>query len=168
MNYIKLFLLGTIFVQFGCGKKTVLSQDELFWLGDYVVGDTIVFRSGKGALDSIQISGITLGYDEYDPILKHGYYLPQGARVEYTSLIDTTAKQHLVYLKKPRPDSVSFYISFNCGYSGDVYADNINSRFQRGDTLRFDCQFGDGTHYWNKRGLVKHIDQTGTVWKRVN
>ena len=168
MKIIKLIICLALGMLLACGEKTVLNDEELSWMGNFKEGDTLVLRSENGLIDSLIINNITNEYDDYDPILKHDHYLPNEARVNYFSLSNPSVKKSLIYLKKPTPDSVSFYLSYSsCGYSGDIYSNSFYNKFKKGDTIRFECQFGDGVHFWSKNGLVKHIDSNGIVWNRI-
>ena len=65
-----------------CGIKTKLDENDLSWL-PYKSGDTLIFISDSGQLDTTLILNKEISYPQYNPIEVHGKYHPQSGQIWY-------------------------------------------------------------------------------------
>jgi hypothetical protein len=66
-----------ILMAFGCGGvKTRFSKTELKWLDVYKEGDTLIYKSQAGELDTSFIIKKEIYYPSYNPVEVHNMYLP--------------------------------------------------------------------------------------------
>ena len=79
-KYLCLILLISIISS--CGIKTKLDVNDLSWL-PYESGDTLIFISDSGQLDTTYILSKEISYPSYNPIEVHGKYHPQIGQISY-------------------------------------------------------------------------------------
>ena len=72
LSIITLFFFTLV----SCGTKTNFDKDDLKWLV-YEQGDTLIFESETGTLDTTIILSKETFYPDYNPIELHGKYHPQ-------------------------------------------------------------------------------------------
>lgn len=95
-----------------CGSKTTLDKEDKKWLV-YQPGDTLIFESKHGDLDTTLVTEKKVFHAEYNPIELHGKYQPQIGQIWYfnrnTPYINDG--KELVYLekKRTRPESSRFH-----------------------------------------------------------
>ncbi len=75
---ISVFLLNSC-----CLYKTKFTEEELKWIDPYEEGDTLIFRSSTGELDTSWIVQKIIYYPECNPIAHHAKYKHQTARIYY-------------------------------------------------------------------------------------
>jgi len=129
----------------GCGIKTKLSTSELKWVNVYNEGDTLIFKSDKGDLDTSFIIKKEIYYPDYNPIEVHGKYLPQIAKVWYKNknLAYHPNGYKLVDITKEHPKNETF-LNIDYLYS-DVFIPNITTgsieKLKKGKVYQFDTYY---------------------------
>lgn len=172
-------VLLTLVLLSGCIIKTKLSKDEMKWLAPYQVGDTLIFMSDKGDLDTSIIVSKRIYYPEYIPIEVHDKYLPQTGVIGYKNrrFENSNNEENLVYILKQKPESQTrLFIEYL--KSGiiilDLGNDSIMS-YKKGDVYELNTFHPKALPnepkllYWSEKyGLVKYVNHDGTVWNRIN
>jgi hypothetical protein len=173
-----LFLI--IYAISGCdGIKTKLSREELKWINVYHKGDTLVFRSEKGELDTSFIIKREIFYPEYMPGEVHDKYLPQWGVVWYKN---KNLKYHpdgyrMITIEKKHPKSNTF-LSIDYLYAS-VLVPNLTAahvgKYRQNKVYEFDTYSEKGKAeqpkkiFWHEEyGIVKYITHANVVWERVN
>ncbi len=104
MRSLIILTFGFLLFFMSCnGVKTRLDETDLGWMS-YDAGDTLVFRSEKGDLDTTFILQRDLKYYPYNPIEKDGKYHPQVGQIWMQSSVYPSRKIEMVYLNKSNPD----------------------------------------------------------------
>ncbi|GAA0554029.1 hypothetical protein [Chitinophaga japonensis] len=163
----------------GCGIRTKLSQEELKWINPYNEGDTIIFRSDKGNLDTSIIVKKELFYPPYNPIEVHDKYLPQWGVIYY---VNKHLKYHpsgyrMVTIEKKHPNNETS-LSIDYQYGGDLFL-NITTgsieKYKQGKVYEFDTYSSKAppnqprTIFWHEDyGIIKYVTHGGAVWERIN
>lgn len=159
--------------------KTRLTGAELDLVSMYQKGDTIVFRSSQGALDTSYIVEKEVFYPEYVPIEVHNKYLPQEAKVVYVNskLKQKNKKEELVYISKRQlKDSLRVILNYlNSGYIFLNFNREELQRFEANEVLEIstyhskaDPEQPRSIFFQKKFGIVRYITHDSVVWERFN
>ena len=162
-----------------CSVKTKLSQTDLKWMNVYNEGDTLVFKSDKGELDTSLIIKKEIYYPEYNPVEVHGKYLPQWGKVWYKN---KNLRYHpdgyqLVSIIKKHPKNETF-LNIDYLYS-DILVPNITTggieKLKKGKVYEFDTYHDKAKPeqpkkiFWHEDyGIIKYITHANEVWERIN
>jgi len=167
-----------------CLIKTEFSEAELKWIDPYEEGDTLIFRSSTGEMDTSWIVQKVIYYPECNPIAHDAKYKHQTARIYYqnSKLKYSSGGEELISLVKyedyPRIDI--FYLTK--GFSLDS-PEMMELRRYYQDVKRIDSEsvyIFTNYHpksepedieflYWHDEyGLIKYILHNGEEWKRIN
>ncbi len=165
-------------IMLGCGVKTKFSQTDLKWMNVYNEGDVLIFKSGKGELDTSIIVKKEIFYPEYNPGEEHGKYLPQWGVVWYKN---RNLKYHpdgdrLITIEKKKPNET--YLSIDYLYRSFIVL-NLNSggieKFKDGKVYAFDTYHEKATGsqpkkvFWHEDyGIIKYITHDNVTWERIN
>ncbi|MBS1743529.1 MAG: hypothetical protein JST81_10885 [Bacteroidetes bacterium] len=163
----------------GCNIKTRLTKSELKWIDAYHVNDTLIFRSGKGVLDTSVIIKKELFYPEPNNIEVNGTWLPQWAEVWYTnralSFNPNGAKLVTIIKKKPKKET---YMNYDYLYSGFTSVD-INSgsleKYKKDKVYEIELTQNKSKpedikliFIHEDYGIIKYITFSNEVWERIN
>lgn len=162
-----------------CGIETKFNKDELKWLNVYNVGDTLIFKSDKGKLDTSIIIKKDLYYPDYNPIEVHDKYLPQWGVVWYKnrSLEYHKDGYALISMIKKHPNNNTF-LSIDYLYSSVLISNLTTSSIEKvnnGKVYIFDTYHPKGepyqprTIYWHEDfGIIEYVTHDSTKWKRID
>jgi len=183
MKYSPLILFLS-FVITSCGVKTDLDEEDLKWLV-YEPGDTLIFQSETGVLDTTIIISKKIFYPDYNPIEIHGKYLPEIGQIWYynknTPYINDG--KELVFLEKKEPDKkADGFISylnetffFDSDYFKKVdktisthnktFSDLIEITSSRKISLK--CQTIKRIWWSVSQGIIKYETCDGIIWTKI-
>lgn len=159
--------------------KTEFSESELRWLNVYNNGDTLIFRSENGRLDTSYIVEKKIYYPEHIPIEVHGKYLPHTGVVGYknASLEYQPAGGEMISMFKVYPNKQTrLFISYlnSTVIILDLTADSIK-KYKNDGIYEFNSYHPKGKMhepkkiFWNEdHGVVKYITNDNIVWERIN
>jgi hypothetical protein len=167
-----------------CLIKTEFSEAELKWIDPYEEGDTLIFRSSTGEMDTSWIVQKVIYYPECNPIAHDAKYKHQTARIYYqnSKLNYSSGGKELISVVKYEdyPRIHIFYL--NKGFSLDS-PEMMELRRYYQDVKRIDSEsvyIFTNYHpksepedieflYWHDEyGLIKYILHNGEEWKRIN
>ncbi len=110
---------GIIYLTACCMFKTRFSEEDLKWLNPYKEGDTLIFRSAMGDMDTSWIVQKVIYYPECNPIAGNAKYKYQTGRIFFqnSKLRYSSGGKELISIVKheDRTDLYIFYI--NSGFS---------------------------------------------------
>ena len=175
---------GIIYLTACCMFKTRFSEEDLKWLNPYKEGDTLIFRSAMGDMDTSWIVQKVIYYPECNPIAGNAKYKYQTGRIFFqnSKLRYSSGGKELISIVKheDRTDLYIFYI--NSGFSfydlnnqiDITYLTNIE-RFENKKMYVFTDKDPRSKPdeieflYWHDDyGIVKYITHSGLEWKRIN
>lgn len=167
-----------------CPFKTKFTDKELKWLDPYEEGDTLIFRSAKGDMDTSWIVQKVIYYPECNPIANDAKYKFHTARIfyqnskqkyssggkEFISIVkyEDSPRIHIFYLNKgfslDSPKMMELHRSIQ-----DVKRIESESVYVFTDyhpkSEPEDIEF----LFWHDDfGLIKYITHSGMEWKRIN
>jgi hypothetical protein len=163
----------------GCGIKTRLSKTDLKWVNVYNEGDTLIFRSDKGDLDTSFIIKKEIYYPDYNPVEVHGKYLPQIAQVWYKNknLLYHPDGYKLVDIAKEHPRKKTS-LTIDYLYSSVIISNLTNGnieKYKHGKIYEFDTYHEKAKPdqpkkiFWHEDyGIIKYITHANEVWERIN
>ncbi len=167
-----------------CLWKTHFTDEELQWLIPYNEGDTIIFQSANGDLDTSWIVQKVIYHASCNPIASHGTHQYHTGRIFYqnsTKNYKSGGKQLISIAKyTDRTNLAIFYlgngfilndIETQLSYSqstdvellsgGDVYLFTHTIPLVKPDRIKY--------LYWHKdHGIIKYITYDEVEWKRIN
>jgi hypothetical protein len=167
-----------------CLIKTEFSEAEFKWIDPYEEGDTLIFRSSTGEMDTSWIVQKIIYYPECNPIAHDAKYKHQTARIYYQNsklnyssggkeLISVVKYEdypriHIFYLNKgfslDSPEMMElmrYYQDVKRIESESVYVFTDSHPKSKPDDIKF--------LYWqDEYGLIKYILHNGEEWKRIN
>ena len=164
----------------GCGGiKTRLSPAELKWINVYKGGDTLIFRSDIGELDTSVIIKKEIFYPEYMPVEVHDKYLPQWGEIWYRNknLEYHPDGYRMITIEKKHPKNNTF-LSIDYLYAS-VLVPNLTTgglkKYKQGKVYEFDTYHEGSKPYQPKKifwhedyGIIKYLTHADVVWERVN
>jgi hypothetical protein len=174
---ILIILVFLILLSGCCWVKARFTKEELKWLNIYEVGDTLIFKSQHGEIDTTYIIGKSISHTECNPFLSYeGFLRPISGHVYYgrNPEEEITTIKSLVGLIKDR-DRTSLYVSYLFG-SILFYDMNENVwEYKEGSIYALDTSRPKAkpeypkTIYWHEDyGIIKYITHEGEEWKRIN
>lgn len=168
-----------LFNLWSCGIKTRFSDHELKWINVYNEGDTLIFKSTTGELDTSFIIKKEIFYPKYNPVENHGKYLPQWGIVWYKN---KNLKYHpdgyrMITMIKKRPNDETF-LNIDYLYSDvlvtDIASNNLD-KLKKDKVYEFDTYHENAKPeqpkmiYWNEDyGIIKYITHSNEIWERIN
>lgn len=169
-NMVLFWVLGIVLL--GC--KSRFTDEEQKWIDAYNVGDTLIFQSERGELDTSYIVDKTIRLAGYNPI-NDDWYRSLYARVYYKNKNSERVLLKSVKTGTKRRASVFInYLGTMYFYSdgdfhlledarkGDVYV-LFNDRYKNKNKRRLKCI------YWHEEyGIIKYIDYYDISWERIN
>lgn len=181
-----ILILGIAFLTGCCLQKTHFTAEEMQWLNPYEEGDTLIFQSAKGEVDTSWIVQKTIYHSRIgcNPIASHGTHKYHTGRIIYhnsTRKYNTTDKNLLSIQKhRDRTDlSISYLdnlfviheLDIKLSYSrfthikvlnkGELFLFSDDHPQKKPDDIRY--------LYWHKdHGIIKYITHEGVEWKRIN
>lgn len=173
--YFLLIIVGML----GCSVKTKLSQTELKWIDVYNEGDTLVFKSDNGEIDTTFIIKKEIFYPERNSIEVHGKYLPQWGVVWYKNrnLINHPEGYRMISLIKKHPKNETF-LNIDYLYSDILVPDIATAdikRLKKDKVYEFDTYHEKAKLeqpkkiFWHEDyGIIKYITHGNEVWERIN
>jgi hypothetical protein len=176
--FISCFLVSIVNSNCG-GTKTKFSSDELKWLNVYKEGDTLIFKSDKGKIDTTLIIKKEIFYPEYNPVEVHDKYLPQWGIVWYQNknLSDHPEGAQLISMFKKHPrNSTNLHISYLYSHITvlNLTTDGVK-KYKNGKIYEFDTYHpkAPGSQpkkiFWHEDyGIIKFITHADVVWERIN
>lgn len=173
------FLLIIIVGMLGCSVKTKLSQTDLKWMNVYNEGDTLIFKSDKGEIDTTFITKKEIFYPEPNSIEVHGKYLPQWGIIWYknANLINHPEGYRMVTIIKKHPKNETF-LNIDYLYS-DILVPNITTggieKLKKDRVYEFDTYHAKAKSeqpkkiFWHEDyGIIKYITSDNVMWERIN
>lgn len=163
----------------GCGpQKTTLGADELEWLNVYNEGDTLIFKSQEGLLDTSYIIKKERYYPEY-AYKEERKYLPEWGVVWYKNknLMYHPDGDKLITIEKKTPNGNTF-MAVDYLYASHLFLNNGINNIKK--TIKDDIYELDTFHpkapkeqpkkiYWHvKYGIIKYITGDNMLWERIN
>lgn len=171
-----ILVLGALFCGC-CSIKARFNPEELKWLSVYEVGDTLVFMSQSGEIDTTYIIGKRVRHIECNPYLSYeGLFRPILGNVYYgkTPEEEISTLNSLVGLIKDR-NKTSLHISY---LFGSILFFDMNEevwKYNDGGVYVFDTSHPKSKPeypvliYWHENhGIIKYITHSGVEWKRIN
>lgn len=167
-----------------CLYKTKFTEDELKWIDPYEEGDTLIFRSKSGEMDTSWIVQKVIYYPECNPIAHDAKYKHQTARIYYQNskqkyrsggkeLISVVKYEaypriHIFYLNKgfsldspEMMEMMRYYQDVKRIESESVYIFTNYHPKSEPEDIEF--------LYWHDEyGLIKYILHNGEEWRRIN
>jgi len=183
--YKIIFIIAIMTVLNGCCLfETEFTEDDLRWLDVYNEGDTLIFRSSKGEMDTSWIVQKVIYYPACNPIAHHAKYKFQTGRIFYqnSKINYQSGGVELINVVKYE-DFTYIHISYlNTGFTIDnsermkLYKDLFD--FERIEKDRINM-FSNNHPKSNPKdikfllwhddyGIIKYITHDSTVWKRIN
>lgn len=179
-----IFAISVFILNSCCLYKTEFTEAELKWIDPYEEGDTLIFRSSTGELDTSWIVQKIIYYPECNPIAHHAKYKHHTARIYYqnSKLKYSSGGEELISVVKyedhPRIDI--FYLTK--GFILDSPEKMELRRFYQGvkrvesESVYILANYHPKSEpedieflYWHDEyGLIKYILHNGEEWKRVN
>ncbi|CAM3835083.1 hypothetical protein POKO110462_21550 [Pontibacter korlensis] len=159
-----------------CTKKLDFNKFELSLLDVYKEGDTLIFQSSKGDLDTVYIVDKTISHAQWNPLAHSGKYTPLNGKIYYARKKLPNGQMNtrpFIHLYKNEPDSTSLYIFYNIFFSKKFRNDNpseLMSVMQDGtymfrNTISKKDSDNQEVIYWNyKHGIIKYITPEGVIW----
>jgi hypothetical protein len=178
---IRIFICGIIILLFTtCGvSKTKLSDSELKWVNVYDTGDTLIFRSDKGELDTSFIIRTAVYYPEYMPIEVHEKYLPQEGVIIYKNKnleYHSDSSELLRITKKHHDKDTRLFIDYL--YAKVIVVDLTTAeaeKYKHGKVYEFDTFHPKAAPnqpkkiFWHEdHGIIKYITHANVLWERIN
>ena len=174
---MKLILLLGLIVIFGCTNRTKLSSDDLKWINVYWEGDTLIFQSEKGDLDTSVIVKKEVFNIEYSSPEQTGTVIHQWGVVYYKN---SKLRYHpdgfqMINIEKKEGNITS--VNINYLYTNVLIMNSADlnlDRYKHNGVYEFDIEKSGNSDdlkkiFWSKDlGLIKYISSDGTTWKRVN
>ncbi|MFW5879521.1 MAG: hypothetical protein ACOCUV_01725 [bacterium] len=180
LRYIKpvlIILTSSILLSGCCWVKARFTKEEIKWLNVYDVGDTLIFKSQCGKIDTTYIIGKRIRHIECNPFLSYeGFFRPILGDVYYgrnpEEKISTI--NSLVGLIKDR-NRTSLYVSYLFGsilfydMKEEVWKYNVDSIYVF-DTShpKAKPEYPKVIYWQEEHGIIKYITHAGMEWKRIN
>ena len=167
-----------------CLFKTHFSEEELKWLNPYNEGDTLIFRSAAGEMDTSWIVQKVIYYPECNPIAHNAKYKFHTARIFYqnSKLNYSSGGKELISVVKyeDRTSIDIFYL--NKGFLLDspemmeLFKNILDVSRIESESMYVFSNFHPKSKpedieflYWHDDyGLIKYITHSGMMWKRIN
>ncbi len=167
-----------------CLFKTHFSEEELKWLNAYNEGDTLIFRSAAGEMDTSWIVQKVIYYPECNSIAHNAKYKFHTARIFYqnSKLNYSSGGKELISVVKyeDRTSIDIFYL--NKGFLLDspemmeLFKNILDVSRIESESMYVFSNFHPKSKpedieflYWHDDyGLIKYITHNGMEWKRVN
>lgn len=185
---VKILYLSLMFLHFWlvscCIIKTRFNKEEFKWLKVYNAGDTLIFQSEYGNLDTTWIVEKSIGYPECASPNIHDIYLPQYGKIYYfNTMFENTQSNPMMISMNKYSYATTLTISYlnstllfaDIYSSGSLRCDKLIWEFREGDIYIFDASHPNAkqnepkTLYWQEdHGIVKYITHDGVEWKRIN
>ena len=178
-NYIKILILiaGICFFTGCCLQKTHFTAEEMQWLNPYEEGDTLIFQSAKGEVDTSWIVQKTIYHSRAgcNPINAHGTHQYHTGRIYYQNSTDLYSKdgKTIVSMQKYRDRTgLSLFFKGTRFYFFDI-PELDEFKHENGHVFRDDHPRSRPDEpkyiYWHKdHGIIKYITHEGVKWKRIN
>tara|TARA_B110000881_G_C18309498_1_gene381199 strand:- start:43 stop:618 length:576 start_codon:yes stop_codon:yes gene_type:complete len=177
LSIITLFFFTLV----SCGTKTNFDKDDLKWLV-YEQGDTLIFESETGTLDTTIILSKLTFYPDYNPIELHGKYHPQVGQIWYynknTPYINDG--KELVYLAKNTPnqkaDGFICYLNKYFFFDRDIFKNsdttfNIDNKnfydiieITDSKEISLECKTIERIWWSQSEGIIKYETCNGIIW----
>jgi hypothetical protein len=163
----------------GCGPiKTKFGPDELAWFDVYNEGDTLIFRSQSGELDSSFIIKKERYYSDVN-VYPGRKYWPEWGVIWYKNkhLTNHPDGYRLLTIEKKTPDDNTF-MDIDYLYSSLLFLNEGVKHIKQ--KIKDDIYELDTSHpkapphkpktiLWHvKFGIVKYITHDDVVWERIN
>jgi len=164
--------------------KTRFSDEELKWLSPYNEGDTLIFRSANGDLDTSWIVQKIIYHAECNPIASHGTHRYHTGRIFYQN---SKAKypsggKELLGIKKytDRTAIDIFYLNnsfllYDLDKMIDITGLTDVERIEKDKIFILSDLHPKSKPdeieflYWHEEhGIIKYITHGGLEWKRIN
>ena len=181
---ISLLIAFASFLGGCCLFKTKFSEEELKWLNPYNEGDTLIFRSAAGEMDTSWIVQKVIYYPECNPIAHNAKYKFHTARIFYqnSKLNYSSGGKELISVVKyeDRTDLYVFYLNsgfsifdldnqFDITHLSDIdRLENEKMYLFTDNDLRSKPEEINFLYWHDDYGLIKYITHSGMEWKRVN
>ena len=167
-----------------CLFKTHFSEEELKWLNPYNEGDTLIFRSAAGEMDTSWIVQKVIYYPECNPIAHNAKYKFHTARIFYQNSklnYSSGGKELISVVKYEDRTSINiFYLS--AGFKLDspemmeLFKNILDVSRIESESMYVFSNFHPKSKpedieflYWHDDyGLIKYITHSGMMWKRIN
>lgn len=185
-SLMKLLLLGAgiSYLTACCMFKNPLSEEDLKWLNPYNEGDTLIFRSSEGDMDTSWIVQKAIYYPECNPIAHHAKYKYHTARIFYQNSklnYSSGGKQLISVVKYEDRTSVNLFYLTN-GFMLDneewmkLFVDIMNVKRIEAERVYAFSNYHPKSKpedieflYWHDDyGIIKYITHSGIEWKRIN
>jgi hypothetical protein len=179
-----LLIIGVFYLTGCCLYKTHFTDKELIWLSPYSEGDTIIFQSNNGDLDTSWIVQKIIYHANCNPISSHGTHRYHTGRIYYQNSTKnyTSGGKELISIAK-YPDRTNLMISYQGNWfilsdiatqldfgqltdveifaDEDIYLFSDKHPLAKPDNIQF--------LYWHKEyGIIKYITHARVEWKRIN
>jgi len=175
-----ILILGIAFLTGCCLQKTHFTAEEMQWLNPYEEGDTLIFQSAKGEVDTSWIVQKTIYHSRAgcNPINAHGTHQYHTGRIYYQNSTEkySSGGRSLISIMKTRKRtgfSVSYigttYSFYDVSEVWDIKSDSIyifQARYYNHPNARSDQI--DYLHWHENHGIIKYITHAGVEWKRIN
>ena len=177
MRFVISIVIASLLFLVSCSVKAKLNPYELSWLDAYKVGDTMIFRSDLGELDTSVIIKKDMFFENYGDQIDKSFERQWGViwyknkNLEYHPDGD-----RLLTIEKQYPQKGAF-VSIDFLYSGvlilHLNADTMQ-KLEKNGLYEFDVSRSDGRPkqpkmiYWSRaNGVVKYINHDNSIWELV-
>lgn len=167
-----------------CLFKTELSEEDLRWVNVYNEGDTIIFKSSEGMMDTSWIVQKVIYYPECNPIAHHAKYKYHTARIFYqnSKLNYSSGGKELISVIKYEDRTRIRIFYLNKGFSLDseewmkLFVDIMDVKRNDAERVYVFSNYHPKSKpedieflYWHDdHGIIKYITHSGIEWKRIN
>jgi hypothetical protein len=159
-----------------CWLKARFTEEEMKWLNVYQVGDTLIFRSQYGEMDTTYIIGKDIGHLACNPFLSYeGFLRPILGDVYYgrSPKEKITSIKSLVGLSN-KGNRTSLYVGYLFGSIFFLDIEKV-SKYKEDRVFKFDTSKPKAKPaypkviFWHEDyGIIKYITHDGVEWKRIN
>ncbi len=183
---LKLLILLVLvkFISACCLFKTELSEEDLRWVNVYNEGDTIIFKSSEGMMDTSWIVQKTIYYPECNPIAHHAKYKYHTARIFYqnSKLNYSSGGKELISVIKYEDRTTVDLFYLTKGFMLDseewmkLFVDIMDVKRIEAERVYVFSNYHPKSKpedieflYWHDDyGIIKYITHSGIEWKRIN
>jgi hypothetical protein len=167
-----------------CLFKTELSEDDLGWVNVYNEGDTIIFKSSEGMMDTSWIVQKVVYYPECNPIAHHSKYKYHTARIFYqnSKLNYSSGGKQLISVVKYEDRTAVDIFYLNKGFMLDneewmnLFENIMDVKRIEAERVYLFSNYHPKSKpedieflYWHDDyGIIKYITHSGIEWKRIN
>lgn len=182
MRFRAILIIIGLFLLMACQKSVYFNDFEKSLLDIYQEGDTLIFESDKGLLDTTYIVLKDVGYADWNPFAHSGKYKMLSGKIYYgldKDREDNMFLYDILSLYKSHPDTTRMYLSYKKNYMSGKFNNlsvkslegyKVGDYLYRFNEIRKNEAITEETQlFFDLRyGIVKYMTNEGEVWNRIN